>query len=181
LAEGPRVLFLMARDKQAPRSFLQIGDRLTFRDGIVVLSVLAAVVYVAFSGNTNALLPLYAVGVFLAFTLSQTGMVLHWRHHRDQPHWRKSMAFNATGAGTGAATWPVARLAGYESQETYGSAPSPAGAPALPGCPGRSWLGLPFTHVEVMVEGDGRADQRQVGECLGEVLWRIRKTSPTCR
>jgi fumarate reductase subunit C len=94
----PRVLFLMARDRQAPRSFLHIGDRLTFRDGIVVLSVLAAVVYIAFAGNTSALLPLYAVGVFLAFTLSQTGMILHWRHHRDQPHWRKSMVFNATGA-----------------------------------------------------------------------------------
>jgi amino acid transporter len=94
----PRVLFLMARDRQAPRSFLQIGDRLTFRDGIVLLSVLAAVVYIAFSGNTSALLPLYAVGVFLAFTMSQTGMILHWRHHRDKPHWRKSMAFNATGA-----------------------------------------------------------------------------------
>jgi fumarate reductase subunit C len=94
----PRVMFLMARDRQAPRSFLQIGDRLTFRNGIVVLSVVSAVVYIAFSGNTNALLPLYAVGVFLAFTLSQTGMILHWRRHRDQPHWRKSMVFNATGA-----------------------------------------------------------------------------------
>ena len=94
----PRVLFLMARDRQAPRSFLQIGDRLTFSHGIAVLSVLAAVVYIAFSGSTNALLPLYAVGVFLAFTLSQTGMILHWRRHRDQRHWRKSMVFNATGA-----------------------------------------------------------------------------------
>ncbi len=94
----PRVLFLMAKDKQAPHSFLHIGDRLTFRNGIVLLSVVAAAVYIVFSGNTNALLPLYAVGVFLAFTLSQTGMVLHWRHHRDEPHWRRSMAFNATGA-----------------------------------------------------------------------------------
>jgi fumarate reductase subunit C len=94
----PRVMFLMARDRQAPRSFLQIGDRLTFRSGIVALSVVSAVVYIAFSGDTNALLPLYAVGVFLAFTLSQTGMILHWRRHRDQPHWRKSMVFNATGA-----------------------------------------------------------------------------------
>ena len=94
----PRVMFLMARDRQAPRSFLQIGDRLTFRNGILVLSVVSAAVYIVFSGNTNALLPLYAVGVFLAFTLSQTGMILHWRRHRDQPHWRKSMVFNATGA-----------------------------------------------------------------------------------
>jgi amino acid transporter len=94
----PRVLFLMARDRQAPRSFLRIGDRLTFSTGIVLLSLTSAVVYVAFSGNTSTLLPLYAVGVFLAFTLSQTGMVVHWHRHRDQPHWRKSLVFNATGA-----------------------------------------------------------------------------------
>jgi amino acid transporter len=94
----PRVLFLMACDRQAPKSFLRIGDRLTFSTGIVLLSLISAVVYVAFSGNTSSLLPLYAVGVFLAFTLSQTGMVVHWRRHRDQPHWRKSLVFNATGA-----------------------------------------------------------------------------------
>lgn len=94
----PRVLFLMAKDRQAPRSFLRIGDRLTFSTGIVLLSLTSAVVYVVFSGNTSTLLPLYAVGVFLAFTLSQTGMVVHWNRHRDQPHWRKSLVFNATGA-----------------------------------------------------------------------------------
>jgi amino acid transporter len=94
----PRVLFLMARDRQAPRSFLHIGDRLTFRNGIALLSVTAAVIYIGFRGNTESLLPLYAVGVFLAFTLSQTGMIMHWRRHRDQPHWRRSLVFNATGA-----------------------------------------------------------------------------------
>ena len=94
----PRVLFLMARDRQAPRSFLHIGDRLTFRNGILLLTVAALAVYIAFGGNTNTLLPLYAVGVFLAFTLSQAGMVVHWRRHRDQPHWRKSLAFNGIGA-----------------------------------------------------------------------------------
>src|SRR5271166_3458505 len=94
----PRVLFLMARDRQAPRSFLRIGDRLTFRNGILLLSVTSAAIYIVFRGNTGSLLPLYAVGVFLAFTLSQTGMVVHWRRHRDQPHWRRSLVFNATGA-----------------------------------------------------------------------------------
>jgi amino acid transporter len=94
----PRVLFLMARDRQAPRSFLHIGDRLTFRNGIVLLSVSAAAIYIGFRGNTEILLPLYAVGVFLAFTLSQTGMIMHWRRHREQPHWRRSLVFNATGA-----------------------------------------------------------------------------------
>ncbi len=94
----PRVLFLMARDRQAPRSFLHIGDRLTFRNGILLLSVTAAALYIGFHGKTEALLPLYAVGVFLAFTLSQTGMIMHWRRHREQPHWRRSLVFNATGA-----------------------------------------------------------------------------------
>ena len=94
----PRVLFLMARDRQAPRSFLHIGDRLTFRNGILLLSVAAAAIYIGFGGKTGTLLPLYAVGVFLAFTLSQTGMIMHWRHHRDQPRWRRSLAFNAIGA-----------------------------------------------------------------------------------
>jgi amino acid transporter len=94
----PRVLYLLARDYQAPRLFLRIGDRLAFTNGIVVLSIIAAVIYVAFSGETAPLIPLYAVGVFLAFTLSQTGMVVHWRRHRDDRHWRRSMYFNGTGA-----------------------------------------------------------------------------------
>ncbi|MFJ1749366.1 APC family permease [Streptomyces sp. NPDC088116] len=93
----PRVLFLLARDSQAPRIFLRLGDRLAFSNGIIVLSVAAAVVYVAFDGRTATLIPLYAVGVFLAFTLSQSGMVVHWWRRRDR-HWRKSLCFNATGA-----------------------------------------------------------------------------------
>ena len=80
------------------RSFLRIDDRLTFRNGILLLSVTSATIYIVFRGNTESLLPLYAVGVFLAFTPSQTGMIMHWRRHRDQPHWRHSLAFNATGA-----------------------------------------------------------------------------------
>ncbi|MGA2321367.1 MAG: APC family permease [Solirubrobacteraceae bacterium] len=92
----PRVLFLLARDFQAPRLFLRMGDRLAFSNGIVLLSVAAAVIYVAFGGETNPLIPLFAVGVFLAFTMSQAGMVVHWWRLRD-PHWRRSLAFNATG------------------------------------------------------------------------------------
>ncbi|MFC9428827.1 APC family permease [Streptomyces sp. NPDC056987] len=93
----PRVLYLLARDNHAPRIFLRLGDRLAFSNGIIVLSVAAALVYVAFNGETAALIPLYAVGVFLAFTLSQSGMVVHWWRRRDR-HWRKSLCFNATGA-----------------------------------------------------------------------------------
>ncbi|MFE3600923.1 APC family permease [Streptomyces sp. NPDC059142] len=93
----PRVLFLLARDGHAPRIFLRLGDRLAFSNGIILLSVAAALVYVAFDGDTATLIPLYAVGVFLAFTLSQSGMVVHWWRGRER-HWRKSLGFNATGA-----------------------------------------------------------------------------------
>ena len=92
----PRVLFLLARDFQAPRLFLRIGDRLAFTNGIMLLSVAAGIIYVAFGGKTAPLIPLYAVGVFLAFTLSQLGMVVHWWRLRN-PHWQRSLAFNATG------------------------------------------------------------------------------------
>jgi Amino acid permease len=111
----PRVLFLMARDRQAPRSFLHIGDRLTFRNGILLLSVAAAAIYIGFDGKTGRLPPLYAVGVFLAFTLSQTGMIMHWRHHRDQPHWRRSLAFNAIGAVMTGTVFVVAGVTKFTS------------------------------------------------------------------
>jgi amino acid transporter len=92
----PRLLFLMARDCHAPRIFLRLGDRLAFSNGIVALAVAAGAVFVAFQGRTGSLIPLYAVGVFLAFTLSQTGMVLHWWRRRD-PGWHKSLALNGAG------------------------------------------------------------------------------------
>jgi amino acid transporter len=93
----PRLLFLMARDFQAPRIFLRMGDRLAFSNGIIALSVASAAMFVAFHGRTNRLIPLYAVGVFLAFALSQAGMVARWWRRRES-HWRKSLLFNATGA-----------------------------------------------------------------------------------
>ncbi|MCW2898006.1 MAG: amino acid permease-associated region, partial [Streptosporangiaceae bacterium] len=93
----PRLLFFMARDCYAPRRFLHMGDRLAFSNGIIALAVSAAVIFIAFHGRTESLIPLYAVGVFLAFTLSQTGMVVHWWRNRGA-HWRKSIAFNSIGA-----------------------------------------------------------------------------------
>jgi hypothetical protein len=93
----PRLLFFMARNRHAPRIFLRMGDRLAFSNGIIALAIVAAILFVAFRGITGALIPLYAVGVFLAFTLSQSGMVVHWLRHRE-PHWRKSMAINGLGA-----------------------------------------------------------------------------------
>jgi amino acid transporter len=93
----PRLLFFMACDSYVPRTFLRMGDRLAFSHGIIALAVVAAAVFVGFDGKTEALIPLYAVGVFLAFTLAQSGMVVHWRRHRQQ-HWRKAALTNAVGA-----------------------------------------------------------------------------------
>jgi hypothetical protein len=93
----PRLLFFMACDSYVPRTFLRMGDRLAFSHGIIALAVVAAAVFVGFGGQTDALIPLYAVGVFLAFTLAQSGMVVHWRRHRER-HWRKAALTNAVGA-----------------------------------------------------------------------------------
>ena len=93
----PRLLFFMACDSNVPRMFLRMGDRLAFSHGIIALAVAAGAVFAGFGGNTEALIPLYAVGVFLAFTLSQSGMVVHWRRHRER-HWRKAALTNAVGA-----------------------------------------------------------------------------------
>ncbi len=110
----PRVLYLLARDDHAPRIFLRLGDRLAFSNGIILLSVAAMVVYVAFSGMTGALIPLYAVGVFLAFALSQAGMVVHWWRLRDR-HWRKSLFFNATGGLLSALVFITAGITKFTS------------------------------------------------------------------
>ncbi|MFC4110207.1 APC family permease [Micromonospora zhanjiangensis] len=93
----PRLLFFMARDGYAPRAFLRLGDRLVFSNGIILLTVAAAAILIAFHGRTQALIPLFAVGVFLAFTLSQVGMIRHWLREKG-PHWRKNIVINGTGA-----------------------------------------------------------------------------------
>lgn len=105
----PRLLFFMARDEYAPRMFRRMGDRLTFSNGITTLAVTAAVIFAAFQGRTESLIPLYAVGVFLAFTLSQTGMVVRWWRRRG-PHWRKSIAFNGLGAVMSAVVLLIAAI-----------------------------------------------------------------------
>ena len=78
-SDFPRLASIVARDKYLPRQFMNQGDRLAFSNGIVVLSVLAGVLMVAFGGDTHALIPLYMIGVFVSFTLSQAGMVVRWR------------------------------------------------------------------------------------------------------
>jgi len=93
----PQLLYFMARDSYLPRTFLRLGDRLAFTAGIVVLAVPAAIIFAVFNGQTAPLIPLFAVGVFVAFTLAQTGMVAHWWNHRDAD-WRRALAINFIGA-----------------------------------------------------------------------------------
>ena len=77
-ADFPRLASILGRDRFLPRQFANQGDRLVFSNGVLVLAVLACSLLVLFHGETHALIPLYAVGVFLSFTLSQAGMVVHW-------------------------------------------------------------------------------------------------------
>ncbi|HEU4933902.1 MAG TPA: APC family permease, partial [Pyrinomonadaceae bacterium] len=121
-ADFPRLSSLLARDRFLPRQFANRGDRLVFSNGIVILAIFSGVLVIAFGGDTSRLIPLYAVGVFLSFTLSQSGMVVHWLRERRRLHnpgveeeeihrsyfvtdevtapanWKKSLAINAVGA-----------------------------------------------------------------------------------
>ena len=96
-ADFPRLASLLSRDRYAPRQLTTQGDRLVFSNGIVMLGGLAALLIVLFHGETHALIPLYAVGVFISFTLSQSGMVRHWLVERG-PGWRWRLAINGAGA-----------------------------------------------------------------------------------
>jgi hypothetical protein len=96
-ADFPRLASIVARDRFLPRQFMNQGDRLAFSNGIVILSGLGALLLVIFGGDTHALIPLYMIGVFVSFTLSQAGMVFHWRKLRE-PGWRTSAAINGFGA-----------------------------------------------------------------------------------
>jgi amino acid transporter len=96
-ADFPRLSSIVARDGYLPRQLINRGDRLVFSNGILFLAALAGVLIVAFDGNISALIPLYAVGVFTGFTLSQAGMVVH--HFRErEPRWKPSAVINGLGA-----------------------------------------------------------------------------------
>jgi amino acid transporter len=125
-ADFPRLSSLLARDRFLPRQFATRGDKLVFSNGIIILAVFSGMLVVAFGGDTSRLIPLYAVGVFLSFTLSQSGMVRHWlaagralkeararseeqkesgeinrfgpAELREARHWRKSIVVNGLGA-----------------------------------------------------------------------------------
>jgi hypothetical protein len=96
-ADFPRLSSIIARDGYLPRQLANRGDRLVFSNGILFLAVAAGALLVAFRGLTNALIPLYAVGVFTSFTLSQWGMVRHHRRHQAAG-WRRGVVINAVGA-----------------------------------------------------------------------------------
>ena len=95
----PWLSSIIARDGYLPRQLASRGDRLVFSNGIVILAVLAAILIIAFGGITNALIPLYAVGVFTSFTLSQLGMVIHHRKAREPGGVRRSVV-NGIGAAS---------------------------------------------------------------------------------
>lgn len=88
-ADFPRLASLLARDRFLPRQFANRGDKLVFSNGIVILALFASILVIGFGGDTSRLIPLYAVGVFLSFTLSQTGMVRHWLKERAEGRAKK--------------------------------------------------------------------------------------------
>ncbi len=93
-ADFPRLSSLLARDRFLPRQFANRGDRLVFSNGIVILAIFSGVLVIAFGGDTSRLIPLYAVGVFLSFTLSQSGMVIHWLRERAKLRETRKAAAN---------------------------------------------------------------------------------------
>jgi len=95
-AAFPRLAAVLGEDGFFPRQFSLRGDRLAFSTGIVLLGLVSASLVVAAGGKTHALIPLYAVGVFIDFTISQAGMIRHWLRTRD-PGWRQRLAINAVG------------------------------------------------------------------------------------
>ena len=108
-ADFPRLSSLLARDRYAPRQFRTMGDRLVFSNGIVILAGAAALLIVIFHAETHALIPLYAVGVFISFTLSQSGMVRHWLAERGAG-WRRRLLVNGVGAVVTAAVTVVTAM-----------------------------------------------------------------------
>ena len=102
-SDFPRLSYFMARDGFMPRQMGNIGDRLVFSNGITLLGILASVLILIFNGDTHSLLPLYAVGVFISFTLSQFGMVRRWFRLRSRS-WKRNAAINSLG---GTATFVV--------------------------------------------------------------------------
>lgn len=98
-AAFPILASILARDGYMPRQMATFGDRLVFSNGIIILGIIACFLLVLFNGDTHALIPLYAVGVFISFTFSQVGMVRRWLTKKG-PHWQMKLMVNGVGAFT---------------------------------------------------------------------------------
>lgn len=96
-ADFPRLSSILAHDRFMPRQFKSRGDRLVFSNGVVILATMSSALIVIFNANLNSLIQLYLVGVFISFTLSQSGMFLRWRRLKGE-NWRRSAAINGFGA-----------------------------------------------------------------------------------
>ncbi|MCL5735501.1 MAG: APC family permease [Actinobacteria bacterium] len=96
-ADFPRLSYILARDGLMPRQFMNRGDKLAFSNGIIGLAVLSITIVVIFGANVTRMIPLYAVGVFVSFTLSQAGMVVHWYRLRTDG-WRRRAIMNGVGS-----------------------------------------------------------------------------------
>ena len=149
-SDFPRLASIISRDGYLPRQFANQGDRLAFSNGILVLSTFAGVLLVVFNGDTHALIPLYMIGVFISFTLSQTGMVLHWRRLRE-PGWRTSAFVNGLGAAATAVVLVIV-----------------ATTKALEG----AWIILLLIPVLVFVFRETRVHYRHVASQLSLKSWR---------
>ncbi len=123
-ADFPRLLYFLARDRYAPTQFGHRGERLAYSNGILALGVLGALLIVLFGGSTGALLPLYAFSVFLAFTMSQSGMVRHWLSERG-PHWPFKIVANGIGAAVTGLVMLIAGATNFMNPEL----------PIVPGLP----------------------------------------------
>ena len=108
----PRLASILAQDGYLPHQFSLLGDRLVFSNGMIALALVTGVLIVAFNGDSHALIPLFAVGVFLAFTLSQAGMVMHWIRLRGR-RWPIKALINGLGAVTTAVTLLVVGISKF--------------------------------------------------------------------
>src|SRR5258706_11238375 len=108
----PRIAAILAKDKFLPHQFTGLGDPLVFNNGILALSGVTAFLIILFQGDTHALIPLFAVGAFLAFTLSQMGMVVHWWRERGK-HWQLKSFANGLGALATATTLLVVGISKF--------------------------------------------------------------------
>lgn len=113
-SDFPRLSYFLARDKFMPHQYAFRGDRLAFSWGIVTLAALACILIIAFNGDTTALIPLYAVGVFSAFTFSQAGMMVRWWRLKS-PGWQRNLLLNSLGAITTLTVFAIATFTKLEN------------------------------------------------------------------